>query len=197
MKRIDRSKPRTLENFSRVRAHYHVSAHGVPLQAAKPFATEKPKHLVEDAVHVFQGYGDHPEEQFRFFHRLWEHEIKLGIPAADRTRTAVPLFGFVERLPASNRSSKPLQFLISLESKLPSFEDHLKGLDRVGKAKAHAQFQDFLRRLSRRGIKPGTTSPLDYFVHVKQTKKKGTTLQFVLISPKGGVVFEPRVHPGE
>ena len=178
-----------------MRPHYKVRASEIPIESVKPGSDEKPKHVDEKHVHVtfesksdpFNYQGNNILENMLDLQRIWERMKKLAEKRGEpQLRTSVPLFALVE----DHQSESPVtsQFLVSIRSDLPTLADRLHTLVQGGKRadaeKLRAKFQEFIQYMQvKNGIKPGTISTGDYFVHHPEGKAEP---QFILIMPRGG-----------
>ncbi len=171
-----------------MRKHSKIAAIHIPVEVVKPGTKIKPRHVDDRHVHVSFQSGQDPRndrgqnlsENARDLHRIWERMKLLSLLRVRQLRTSVPLFVV---------HSPEAQYMVSIESKLPTLAERLKELRKNGRGeeeqKLRKKFQQYLYTLEHEyGIKPGTTYTGDYFVHHPSGKKK--TPQFLLILPHGG-----------
>ncbi len=174
--------------------HYKVEATDIPIESVKPGSNKQPKHVDPDHVHVtfesksdpFNYQGNNILENMRDLQRIWERMKTLAEKRGEpQLRTSVPLFALVEE---GNAGPVTSQFLVSIRSNLPTLADRLHDLVQGGhKSQAEGlrkKFEKFIQDLQdKNGIKPGTISTGDYFVHHPKGKAEP---QFILIMPRGG-----------
>lgn len=181
-----------------VSPHYKIEATDIPVGVIKPGSKNTPRHVDTQRVHVsfassmneVSDRRDDMTENMRDLYRIWERMKEEGQRRGVRQlRTSVPLFAVVEKNPLG---AITWQFLVSVQSKLPTLAERLKELKKAGK-KEHAEalqknFEDFIKMMQDEyGIKPGTTATADYFVH--HSEGEGKKPEFILILPRGGRVL--------
>jgi len=147
-----------------------LKAKRIPIHLVKPFSTEAPKHVDKKNVSVRRKLGfdiaagglKDAEGALQHMATVWETD--LGIP------TEMPLFTLGQQRLKNAPKGSEHEIMVSLNSLLPLFSKHLKGLDPLEREPLLKKHKEWLRYLSNREIKAAPTTQ-DVRIHFDENKE--------------------------